>query len=161
MKTNGGKKSVKKPAKKKGKLGEWFINIFAIVLFGGGLVYFVLMTTQTSGPHSKEVDPYLASLPAQGDTISHNKICMVDDIYQGDYPTLSVGIAGRTYFGCDTKAILDLSSKQDIRFAIDPVTKKKVDKATAVIGIHPKRDGKVVYFESRETFTEFYSQKIK
>lgn len=45
MKANGGKKSVKKPANKKGKLEEWFINILAIVLLGGGLVVIAYMTT--------------------------------------------------------------------------------------------------------------------
>ncbi len=155
MKAKGGKKSAKKPAKKKGKLEEWFINILAIVLLGGGLVVIVYMTTQMSGEHSKEKDQYLASLPSQGDTISHSKICMVDDIYQGDYPTLSVHLSANTYYGCDAKAIHELSSKQDVRFAVDPVTKRKVDKALAVVGLHFKRDGKVLYFESKETFYKY------
>ncbi len=155
MKANGGKKSVKQPGKKKGKAEEWFINILAIVLLGAGLVVIVYMTTQMSGTHSKDSDQYLASLPSQSDTISHNKICMVDDIYQGDYPTLAVLLSANTYYGCDAKAIHELSSKQDVRFAIDPVTKRKVDKASAVIGLNPKRDGKVLYFESKTTFTQY------
>jgi len=158
MKANGGKKSVKKPAKKKGKLEEWFINILAIVLLGGGLVIIVYMTTQMSGNHAKETDQYIASLPSPSDTISHNKICMVDDIYQGDYPTLSVRLSNNTYYGCDSKAIHELSSKQDVRFAIDPVTKRKVDKSLAVVGLHPKRDGKVLYFESNETLKKYMNQ---
>lgn len=155
MKANGGKKSVKKPAKKKGKLEEWFINILAIVLLGGGVVFIVYMTTQMSGRHTNEKDQYLASLPSQSDTISHSKICMVDDIYQGDYPTLSVHLSANTYYGCDAKAIHELSSKQSVRFAIDPVTKRKVDKGSAIVGLHSKRDGKVVYFESKETFNQY------
>lgn len=155
MKVNGGKKSVKKPAKKKGKLEEWFINILAIVLLGGALVVIVFMTTRMGSEHSNEKDQYLSSLPSQSDTISHSKICMVDDIYQGDYPTLSVRLSVNTYYGCDAKAIHDLSNKQEIRFAIDPVTKRKVDKASAVVGLHAKRDGKVLYFESKETFDQY------
>jgi YHS domain-containing protein len=155
MKANGGKKVAKKPAKKKGKLEEWFINILAIVLLGGGLVVIVYMTTQMSGEHSKDTDQYLASLPSQSDTISHSKICMVDDIYQGDYPTLSVRLSANTYYGCDAKAIHELSSKQNLRFAIDPVTKRKVNKGSAVVGLHSKRDGKVLYFESNETFNQY------
>ena len=155
MKTNGGKKSVKKPAKKKGKFEEWFINIFALVLLGGGVVVIIYMTTQMSGTHSNEKDQYIASLPSQNDTISHSRICMVDDIYQGDYPTIPVVLSSNKYYGCDAKAIHELSSKQDIRFAIDPVTKRKVDKALAVVGLHSKRDGKVLYFESKETFDQY------
>lgn len=155
MKAKGGKNSVKSPAKKKGKLEERFINILAIVLLGGALIVIVYMTTQMGGTQSKDTDQYLASLPPQSDTISHSKICMVDDIYQGDYPTLSVKVANKPYYGCDAKAIHELSSKQDVRFAIDPVTKRKVDKASAIVGLHAKRDGKVVYFESKETFDQF------
>jgi hypothetical protein len=158
MKANGGKKSVKKPAKKKGKIEEWSINVLAIVLLGGGVVFIVYMTTQASGEHSKEKDQYLASLPSQNDTISHSKICMVDDIYQGDYPTLPVRLSKSTYYGCDAKAIHELSTKEDIRFAIDPHTKRKVDKASAVIGLDPKRDGKVLYFESTETFNRHLNE---
>lgn len=155
MMANGGKKSAKKPGRKKGKIGEWFINVLAIVLLGGGLVLIVYMTTQMSGQHSKDTDQYLASLPSQSDTISHNKICMVDDIYQGDYPTLSVRLSANSYYGCDAKAIHELSTKQNVRFAIDPVTKCNVDKGSAVVGLHSKRDGKVLYFESNETFKQY------
>ena len=134
MKTNGVKKSVKKPAKNKGKVQERFINILAIVLLGGGVGVVIFMTTQMSGSHTNEKDQYIASLPSQSDTISHSTICMVDDIYQGDYPTLSVRLSANTYYGCDAKAIHTLSSKQDIRFSNDPITKRRVDKASAVIG---------------------------
>jgi hypothetical protein len=158
MKANGGKKSVKKPARKKGKMEEWFINVLAIVLLGGGVVFIVYMTTQMSGEHGKEADQYLASLPSQTDSISHSKICMVDDIYQGDYPTLPFRLSKSTYYGCDAKAIHELSTKQEVRFAIDPLTKRKVDKATAIIGLDPKRDGKVLYFESRDTFNKYLSK---
>lgn len=155
MNTSGGKKTVKTTGKKKGKVEEWFINILAIVLLGGGLVFIVYMTTGMSPVHDKETDPYLASLPPQTDTIAHSKICMVDDIYQGDYPTLLVIVSNKNYYGCDAKATHDLATKQDTRFATDPITKRKVDKASAVIALHPKRDGKVHYFESRDTFNQF------
>jgi hypothetical protein len=160
MKANGGKKSVKKTAKKKGKLEEWFINILAIVLLGGGLVFIVFMTTQSSGTHIDEKDQYIASLPPQTDTITHSKICMVDDIYQGDYPTLSVRLSTSTYYGCDAKAVHELTSKEAVRFATDPVTKRKVNKASAVVGLDRKRDGKVLYFESNETFNKYSNTTI-
>jgi hypothetical protein len=155
MKTNGAKKTVKKPAKEKSKFEDGLINILAIVFVGGALIVIVYMTTQMSGSQSKDTAQYLASLPSQRDTISHSKICMVDNIYQGDYPTLSVLLSANTYYGCDAKAIRELSIKEDIRFAIDPITKRKVDKASAVIGLHRKRDGKVLYFESKKTFTQY------
>jgi YHS domain-containing protein len=46
-----------------------------------------------------------------------------------------------------------LASDATARTATDPVTGKAVDKASAVIGATP--DGKVYYFESDATFTQF------
>ena len=155
MKKSAEKTSVKKSSSKKSKLEEWFINILAIVLLGGGMVFIVFMTANNTAHNDDGNDSYLASLPAPGDTIAHNKICMVDDIYQGDYPTLNLSLTGKRYFGCDAKAIQSLSIEPNLRSAIDPFTNRKVDKASAVIAISPKRDGKVLYFESMQTFNQY------
>ncbi|WP_276374252.1 hypothetical protein [Chryseolinea sp. H1M3-3] len=155
MKKSGANKTVKKIARKKGKVEEWLINILAIVFLGAGFAVIAYMSTRTGGEHVKDEDQYLASLPPEKDTIAHNKICMVDDIYQGDYPTLTVALSNKTYYGCDAKATQDLLNKQELRFAIDPLTKRKIDKASAFIGLNPKKDGKVLYFESKETFTQY------
>ena len=119
------------------------------------MVFIVFMTANNTAHNDDGNDSYLASLPAQEDTIAHNKICMVDDIYQGDYPTINFSLANKTYFGCDAKAIQSLTTNADLRSAIDPVTHRKIDKASAVIAIDPKRDGKVLYFESMQTFTQY------
>ncbi len=155
MKTRGEKKAGKNSGKKKSKFEEWFINILAIALLGGGMVVIVVMTAQTGKHDDPTKDSYIASLPAQQDTISHGKICMVDDIYQGDYPTLPLTLSSRTYYGCDAKAINSLTTKHELRTSIDPITNRKVDKASAIIAIHPKRDGTVLYFESMETFNQY------
>jgi YHS domain-containing protein len=155
MKTSGEKKTGKKSGKKKGKIEEWFINILAIVLLGGGIVLIVVMTAQMGSHNDPTKDSYLASLPSQKDTIPHNKICMVDDIYQGNYPTLPLALNNRTYYGCDAKAINSLTTKSELRTALDPVNHQKIDKASAIIAINPKRDGKVLYFESMETFNQY------
>jgi len=46
-----------------------------------------------------------------------------------------------------------LATDASARTATDPVSGKTVDKATAVIGATP--DGKVLYFESDTTFSQF------
>jgi YHS domain-containing protein len=161
MKKSGANKITKKPTKKKTKLQEWIINILAIVFLGAGFVVIAYMSTRVGSGHVKDEDQYLASLPPQKDTIAHNKVCMVDDIYQGDYPTLPVALFNTAYYGCDAKAIQYLVNKEELRVAVDPVTKRKVDKASAVIGLHPKRDGKVLYFESKETFTQYLHSPLR
>lgn len=155
MKTRGEKKTGKNSGKKKSKFEEWFINILAIALLGGGMVLIVVMTAQMGRHDDPTKDGYIASLPPQQDTISHSKICMVDDIYQGDYPTLPLTLNTGTYYGCDAKAINDLTTKLALRTDLDPITNRKIDKASAIIAIHPKRDGKVLYFESMESFNQY------
>ena len=131
------------------------MNTFAIVLFGGIFVW-MGMTVYKEMTHEKEMDDqYRASLPNVRDTIDHRKVCMVDDIYQGDYPTLPVSVNDKTYYGCGQKATRDLNSVDSLRVAIDPVSKEKVDKATAIIAIHPKKDGKVMYFASKDTYDKY------
>lgn len=155
MKRSVEKKSAKKSGGKKSKLEEWFINILAIILLGGGMVFIIFMTANNTAHQDDGKDAYLASLPAQQDTIAPKKICMVDDIYQGDYPTIHLSLASKTYYGCDAKAIHNLTLKSELRSAIDPVTNQKIDKATAVIAIDPKRDGKVLYFGSMQSFNQY------
>ena len=42
------KKSVKKSGTNKSKLEEWFINILAIILLGGGMVFIIFMTANNT-----------------------------------------------------------------------------------------------------------------
>ena len=60
---------------------------------------------------------------------------------------------GKTYFGCCEMCKGRLAKDAAVRSATDPVSGQAVDKATAVIGA--SADGKVLYFESEETFSKF------
>ena len=82
---------------------------------------------------------------------------MIEDVYQGDFKTLSISMINKTYYGCSPKATKDLAADSTNRFAIDPISKRKVDKATAVIALHPDKNGKVLYFESKATHNKYVS----
>ena len=69
---------------------------------------------------------------------------------------ISVEVEGKTYFGCCEMCKGRLATDPEARKALDPVSGKSVDKATAVIGATP--DGKALYFESQKTF-EAYAKK--
>ncbi|MFN8545034.1 MAG: hypothetical protein U0807_12640 [Candidatus Binatia bacterium] len=84
----------------------------------------------------------LTRVPAQ-------QVCMVNDTHLPK-DQIPVAVGGKTYFGCCEMCKDRLASDAAIRQATDPVSGKKVDKATAVIGAKP--DGKVLYFESEKTF---------
>jgi YHS domain-containing protein len=84
--------------------------------------------------------------------VEAKRVCMVNDtVFPRDQIPVEVG--GRTYFGCCEMCKGRLASDTAVRQSVDPVSGKTVDKATAVIGAGA--DGKVQYFESERTFTEY------
>ena len=141
----------KKPRK---KWNEIIINVLTLVFFAGVFTWMIASLYNEATTEIKAEDQYLGSLPSAQDTIAHSKVCMVDDFFQGDVPSLAVSINNKTYYGCSAKANHDLATTDSLRFAIDPVSKKKVDKATAIIALHPDKDGKVMYFGSKDTYNK-------
>jgi len=84
--------------------------------------------------------------------VETKKVCMVNNqVFEKDQ--IPVTVEGKTYYGCCEMCKERLTKDAAIRSAVDPVTGKTVDKATAVIGALP--DGKVLYFESETTFGQY------
>ncbi len=84
--------------------------------------------------------------------VETKKVCMVNNqVFDKDQ--IPVSVDGKTYYGCCEMCKDRLSKDAAIRSAVDPVSGKTVDKATAVIGALP--DGKVLYFESETTFGQY------
>ena len=87
--------------------------------------------------------------------VETKKVCMVNNqVFDKDQ--IPITVDGKTYYGCCEMCKERLAKDAAARTAVDPVTGKPVDKATAVIAAMP--DGKVLYFESQETY-EKYSKK--
>lgn len=87
--------------------------------------------------------------------VENEKVCMVTDMFFGK-KQIPVTQGGKTYYGCCENCKGTLAKDAKARSAIDPVSGKPVDKATAVIAA--RTDNSVVYFESSKTF-EQYRQK--
>ena len=84
--------------------------------------------------------------------VETKKVCMVNNqAFEKDQ--IPVTVEGKTYYGCCEMCKDRLTKDAAMRSAVDPVTGKPVDKATAVIGALP--DGKVLYFESETTFGQY------
>jgi len=66
---------------------------------------------------------------------------------------IPVEVDGKTYYGCCQACYSMLKNDAKARRAVDPVSGKQVDKATAVIGSLP--NGKVFYFENESSFTSY------
>lgn len=86
------------------------------------------------------------------------KVCMVTNMVF-PRPQIPVEVKGKTYYGCCENCKKTLSEDAQARQAVDPVTGKKIDKATAQIAA--RSDGSVVYFESKKTFEQFNKKNSK
>ena len=84
--------------------------------------------------------------------VDPKKVCMVNERYMAD-DQIPVNVGGKTYYGCCAMCKTALAQDASKRAAIDPVSKRKVDKAVAVIGADKK--GRVYYFENEENLRAF------
>jgi YHS domain-containing protein len=84
--------------------------------------------------------------------VETKKVCMVNNqVFEKDQ--IPIAVEGKTYYGCCEMCKERLAKDAAARTAVDPVTGKPVDKATAVIAAMP--DGRVLYFESQETYEKY------
>ena len=84
--------------------------------------------------------------------VEAKKVCMVNEQFM-DRDQIAVEVDGKTYFGCCAMCKDRLAKDAAKRVAIDPVSGKSVDKATAVIGA--AADGSVAYFENEENLDAY------
>jgi YHS domain-containing protein len=79
-------------------------------------------------------------------------VCMVNNRYVGK-PQIPVAVEGKTYYGCCEGCKGRLERDPAARQAIDPVTRKTVDKASAVIA--KTESGSTLYFENEQTLAQY------
>lgn len=124
------KKVAKLPESKKHKQkrSENVLNAFALIFLAGLFGWIVISFHNEATGEQRAKDQYLTSLPDARDTIRHDKVCMVDDFFQGDFVSVGVSINNKTYYGCSAKANRKLATTDSIRFSVDPVSKKRLIK---------------------------------
>lgn len=90
--------------------------------------------------------------------VPNDKVCMVTNML---FPRTQIPVAhnGKTYYGCCENCKKTLSEDAASRTAVDPISGKSVDKASAIIAA--RDDGSVVYFESKKTFGAFIGKSQK
>lgn len=103
---------------------------------------------EKEGVEGKDVSK--ASLPGIEELIDPSKICMATDAFMNGNTQIIVPNQDGKYYACSHQCITALQSNEGERFAIDPVSKRRISKATAFICLHPDKSGKVCYFESKE-----------
>ncbi|MBI5642335.1 MAG: TRASH domain-containing protein [Deltaproteobacteria bacterium] len=90
--------------------------------------------------------------------IEKSEICMVANRVPGE-PTIAVPIEGKTYYVCCENCEARIKANPSIRYSIDPLTGRKINKADSFIKVN--KDGSVTYFESAENARKFYSSAKK
>lgn len=88
--------------------------------------------------------------------VENKRVCMVTDM---EFPRdqIPVQVDGKTYYGCCENCKASLTKDETVRYAIDPVSGKKVNKATAIIAADS--DGAVTYFENEVNFKKYLSSQ--
>lgn len=102
----------------------------------------------------------LASAKAQNEQAKDTSLAQVETRYvcminnqRFDKEQIAVEVEGQTYFGCCEMCKDKLKKDKASRWAVDPVSGKKVDKAKAVIGANA--EGKAFYFENVENLKKY------
>lgn len=91
-----------------------------------------------------------ANAPQLGEQVPSDYVCMVNDAYMGRLQ-FEVPFDGKMYYGCCDMCKERIPKDESVRYAIDPLTKKKVNKADAYI-VLIGNNGEVVYFENEENY---------
>jgi YHS domain-containing protein len=88
--------------------------------------------------------------------VSNEKVCMVTDMLFAK-KQIPIEVKGKTYYGCCENCKERLGKDAEVRKAVDPVSGKQVDKATASIAAGP--EGDVAYFENDANMNKFIASK--
>lgn len=84
--------------------------------------------------------------------VESKTVCMINEHAMGK-DQIPIEVEGKTYYGCCEMCKKALANDAANRASTDPVTGKKVDKATAVIAA--QEDGRVFYFENEENLKKY------
>lgn len=130
------------------------------------IAVFVLTLTACTNPQSKskaahkssEKDTTMQVTTAakqykKGDLVPTEEVCMVNDAFMAKKQLL-VKHEGKAYYGCCEICKERIPKEAAVRVAIDPLSKKEVDKANAAIAITGDQ-GEVSYFENEENYRKY------
>lgn len=98
------------------------------------------------------LSPLVAATGEKVKQVDSKYVCMITKKHF-QTKQMQVNVEGRSYYACcdtcKTKLLEDPSSREDV----DPVSGKKVDKATAVVGVD--KAGNVYFFENVQNLERF------
>lgn len=92
--------------------------------------------------------------------LENELVCMVNNTYMG-IPQIPVVLGEKTYYGCCEDCKKKLGDSDVYRYAQDPYTGEKVDKAIAFIVRKSNNSPEVYYFKSEENFVSYSGNTSK
>ncbi|WP_421773833.1 hypothetical protein [Gracilimonas sp.] len=120
----------------------------------------IILCVCSAAPSFAQADTETADVkPTQQETLKLVEVrfvCLMTD-RSFDEEQIPVNIDGIIYYGCCNNCVKNLKEQEENRYAVDPVSKKRINKATAVIGA--SADNSVYYFESEENLKRFDPEK--
>ena len=142
------------PKENKGTPRTNFVGALVIILFGVAIAWMAtsIYSKKEDKPEAAIKDK--ASVPIAAEAVPHNLVCMINNKYMGS-PQIAVPVNDKTYYGCCQNCVKELNESERARFAVDPFSKMKVDKASAFIIINPDTKDEVLYFESALNANKF------
>ena len=137
-------------------------KVFFITITATFLLFSCSSEPEKSGvntpPQAMEQEPeQQATINQKFEIVPNEKVCMVNDRFMG-IKQIPIEVEGITYYGCCENCVKKLQENiSGVRYAKDPVSGEKVDKASAVI-VKNNKDGMVQYFESEASANEYIKQ---
>ena len=117
---------------------------WSLMSFASLLLCLLLLASNTSAFASEDANRLKRVEPS--------KTCMVQNtLYQVDQN--KVVVDGKTYYACCMPCEKELKTDPNSRVAIDPISKKSIDKSLAVVGA--TKEGKIHYFETEANLKLF------
>jgi len=146
------KKKIKKTIAAKRANKKSYIIIAAVFIFVTAIFAFKAVNYFSGVKHENVKAEYVAG------EIPYDMVCMVNNNYMG-VAQIPVEADGKIYYGCCEMCVSKLTSNSNnVRYAVDPLSKESVDKAQAYIMMDPVGNGKVLYFISKNNADKYVSQ---
>ena len=125
------------------------------------LVFLLVILVFLSIPIFKEIENQKVLKNLMNQEIAFQSVCSVSNEIK--FEKLNpVKIDNKTYWVCCSRCRAKLISNSNIlRFATDPFSNKKLDKATAAIRQNPKNIGTVLYFKTKDNAAKFNLEREK
>lgn len=103
--------------------------------------------------HAEQMTAQASKTYRVGDVLPKDEVCMVNDEHMGK-KQFEVPFDGKVYYGCCAMCVERIPADESVRVAIDPFSKKTVDKSEAYIVLVNER-GTVSYFENEDNYKKF------